>query len=111
MATRSQHPQPLRTTTLACSVKHHLRLHLSARMMQPETTRRKTDVVSAKTLYNADTTAPTVSLTAPANGATVSGTINVTATASDNVGVVGVQFLLDGNNLGAEDRDSAVLGL
>ena len=61
----------------------------------------KTDVVSAKTL--ADTTAPTVSLTAPANGATVSGTINVTATASDNVGVVGVQFLLDGNNLGAED--------
>ena len=62
----------------------------------------KTDVVSAKTLL-ADTTAPTVSLTAPANGATVSGTINVTATASDNVGVVGVQFLLDGNNLGAED--------
>ena len=61
----------------------------------------KTAVVSAKTL--ADTTAPTVSLTAPADGATVSGTINVTATASDNVGVVGVQFLLDGNNLGAED--------
>ena len=51
----------------------------------------KTAVVSAKTL--ADTTAPTVSLTAPANGATVSGTINVTANASDNVGVVGVQFL------------------
>ena len=61
----------------------------------------KTDVVSAKTL--ADTTPPTVSLTAPADGATVSGTINVTANASDNVGVVGVQFLLDGNNLGAED--------
>ena len=61
----------------------------------------KTDVVSAKTL--ADTTAPTVSLTAPANDATVSGTINVTATGSDNVGVVGVQFLLDGNDLGAED--------
>jgi glucose/arabinose dehydrogenase/chitodextrinase len=61
----------------------------------------KTDVVSAKTL--ADTTAPNVSLTAPANGATVSGTVNVTATASDNVGVVGVQFLLDGNNLGTED--------
>ncbi len=53
-----------------------------------------------------DTTAPTISLTAPANGATVSGTITVSATASDNVGVVGVQFLLDGANLGAEDTSS-----
>ena len=50
-----------------------------------------------------DTTAPTVSLTAPAAGATVSGTISVGATASDNVGVAGVQFQLDGVNLGAED--------
>ena len=53
-----------------------------------------------------DTTAPTVSITAPANGATVSGTVTVSATASDNVGVVGVQFLLDGANLGAEDTSS-----
>ncbi len=53
-----------------------------------------------------DTTAPTVSMTAPANGATVSGTVSVTATTSDNVGVVGVQFLLDGANLGAEDTTS-----
>ena len=30
----------------------------------------------------------------------------VTATASDNVGVVGVQFKLDGANLGAEDTTS-----
>jgi hypothetical protein len=44
-----------------------------------------------------------VSLTAPSNGAAVSGTINVSASASDNVGVVGVQFQLDGANLGAED--------
>jgi hypothetical protein len=43
-----------------------------------------------------DTTAPTVSITSPANGATVSGTINVTASASDNVSVAGVQFQLDG---------------
>ena len=50
-----------------------------------------------------DTIAPTVALTAPAAGATVSGSVNVTATASDNVAVVGVQFLLDGVNLGAED--------
>ena len=49
-----------------------------------------------------DTTPPTVSMTAPANGATVSGNITVSANASDNVGVVGVQFELDGTPLGAE---------
>src|SRR5204862_248126 len=54
------------------------------------------------TVFN-DTTAPTVSVTAPAGGATVSGTTTISATASDNVGVVGVQFRLDGANLGAED--------
>src|SRR5215831_12086276 len=55
---------------------------------------------------NVDATPPTVSITAPANDATVTGTINVTANASDNVAVIGVQFLLDGNNLGAEDISS-----
>lgn len=53
-----------------------------------------------------DTTKPTVSLTAPASGATVNGTVSVTANASDNVGVVGVQFKLDGANLGSEDLSS-----
>ena len=52
-----------------------------------------------------DTTAPSVSLTAPSAGS-VSGAITVSATASDNVGVAGVQFLLDGVNLGAEDTSS-----
>ena len=50
-----------------------------------------------------DTTSPTVSFTAPANGAPVSGSVTVSANASDNVGVGGVQFKLDGANLGAED--------
>jgi fibronectin type 3 domain-containing protein len=50
-----------------------------------------------------DTTPPTVSLTAPADGATVSGTISLSATASDSSGIAGVQFLLDGNPVGAED--------
>src|SRR3989449_52472 len=54
-------------------------------------------------LLASDTTAPIVSITAPSNGATVSGTVSVTASASDNVTVVGVQFKLDGANLGAED--------
>lgn len=43
-----------------------------------------------------DTTAPTASITAPANGATVSATVSVTANASDNVGVTKVEFYLDG---------------
>ena len=49
-----------------------------------------------------DATAPTASITAPAAGQSVSGTVTVTASASDNTGVVGVQFKLDGANLGAE---------
>ena len=43
-----------------------------------------------------DTTPPTTSITAPANGATVSGTVSVAASASDNVGVTKVEFYLDG---------------
>ena len=51
-----------------------------------------------------DTTPPTVSMGAPTNNATVAGSsVAVSATASDGVGVVGVQFRLDGVNLGAED--------
>src|SRR5881397_2262341 len=50
----------------------------------------------------ADVTPPTVSITAPAAGATVLGTMTVSASATDNVGIVGVQFKLDSVNLGAE---------
>jgi beta propeller repeat protein len=38
---------------------------------------------------------PTVALTSPAQGATLTGTVNVAATASDNVAVSRVDFLLD----------------
>ena len=51
----------------------------------------------------ADTTPPSVAITVPSSGATVSGTVTVTANASDNVGVLGVQLRLDGAPLGAED--------
>ncbi len=59
----------------------------------------------------ADTTAPTVSITAPANAASVSGsTVSITANASDNVGVAGVKFYLDSappnGQLGNEDTTS-----
>ncbi|HTK82646.1 MAG TPA: glycosyl hydrolase family 18 protein, partial [Bacteroidota bacterium] len=49
-----------------------------------------------------DTLPPAVSVTAPASGATVLNTVTISASASDNVGVVGVQFKLDGTNLGGE---------
>jgi hypothetical protein len=52
----------------------------------------------------ADTTAPTVSLTAPANGATVSGTLTVQASAGDNVGVSRVTLTVDN---GSTQTDSA----
>ena len=51
----------------------------------------------------ADTTPPTVAVTAPAGGSTVGGAVQVTASASDAVGVVGVQFRVDGQALGVED--------
>jgi subtilisin family serine protease len=44
----------------------------------------------------ADTTEPTVSITSPANGATVSGPVTITADASDNVGVTKVEFRVGG---------------
>ena len=65
----------------------------------------KTSTSVTVTVNNADTTKPTVSLTGPAAGATVSGTVNLTATASDNVGVTKVQFM-DGTQLLAEDPNS-----
>ena len=39
---------------------------------------------------------------------TVSGTVTVSANASDNIGVVGVQFLLNGNPLGAKILGSRI---
>jgi hypothetical protein len=54
----------------------------------------------------ADSTSPQVSLSAPSGGATVSGTVNVTATASDNRSVKHVEFKLDGSALGATDTSS-----
>jgi hypothetical protein len=44
-----------------------------------------------------------VVITSPANNAQVVDIVNVTADASDNVGVTGVQFLVDGVNSGVED--------
>jgi chitodextrinase len=53
-----------------------------------------------------DTTPPTVSLTAPASGATLSANATLKATASDASGIAGIQFLVDGNPVGSEDKSS-----
>lgn len=49
-----------------------------------------------------DMEAPSIILGSVPNSP-LSGTVGLTATADDNVGVAGVQFLLDGQPLGAED--------
>ena len=58
------------------------------------------------TTAGGDTTAPAVSLTAPVEGSLASGVVTIAATASDEVGVAGVQFKLDGADLGAEDTSA-----
>ena len=50
-----------------------------------------------------DTENPEVNITTPADNATLSQSTLVEATATDNVGVLGVQFYLDGSQLGPED--------
>ena len=49
-----------------------------------------------------DTTPPTVAITQPTAGSTVSGLVTITATSADNVGVAGLQFQVDGVNIGSE---------
>src|SRR5687767_6017929 len=61
-------------------------------------------VLGATSVHAADTIKPTVSITSPVSGATVSGTLLVAASASDNVGVVGVFFKIDNLSLTGEDK-------
>jgi glucose/arabinose dehydrogenase len=50
-----------------------------------------------------DTSPPTVQVTSPAAGATITGPVTLTASATDNAGVAGVQFRVDGQDIGTED--------
>jgi len=54
-------------------------------------------------LVATDTQRPVVRITSPLANQPVSGTVKFAATASDNVAVAGVQFILDGVRYGAED--------
>lgn len=60
---------------------------------------------TASSTATSTATSTTISLTAPASGATVSGKATVSAT-SDIIDIAGVQFMLDGANLGTEDTTS-----
>jgi uncharacterized protein (TIGR03790 family) len=63
------------------------------------------DNITFALVSEVDITPPAVSLTRPQDGATVNGIVTVSADAGDNVGIAGVQFKLDGNDLGGEDTD------
>jgi len=54
---------------------------------------------------SSDTTPPSVNITSPSNGATVSGTVTIAASATDNVGVTKVEFYINNNKVG-EDTSS-----
>ncbi|MGH7909979.1 MAG: Ig-like domain-containing protein [Thermodesulfobacteriota bacterium] len=58
-----------------------------------------------------DTTPPTVSITSPSNGATVSGSITISTTASDNIGVTKVEFYLDGVLMGSDNTNGYAISL
>ncbi len=53
-----------------------------------------------------DTAAPTVSITAPTHGSTVSRVVTLVAAANDNAGIAGVTFFVNGSQVGAEDTSA-----
>jgi archaellum component FlaF (FlaF/FlaG flagellin family) len=59
--------------------------------------------VSTNNVSGGDITNPTVSITTPSNNASVSGTIDIAANASDNIGVSLVKFIVDGALVGSDN--------
>jgi hypothetical protein len=98
-ALSTSHLQTL--TGLTAGTTYHVRVKSSDAAGNPATSGDFTFTTVAP-----DSVAPTVAVTAPAPGATVSGTVQLSATASDNVAVAGVQFRVDGATVGAEDTSS-----
>jgi len=63
--------------------------------------------VTVNPVVGNDTTPPTATLTAPAAFAdAITGTLTISATANDNVGVAGVEFQVDGVTVGNEDTSA-----
>ncbi|WP_395850530.1 Ig-like domain-containing protein [Cystobacter fuscus] len=65
---------------------------------------------SAAVGVNVDNYSPTVALSAPAQNALVGGTVTVSATASDTVGVARVEFYADGTLIGTDTTAPYSLG-
>ena len=84
----------------AVSVHNYLGLEVAGSSLTFTARRNSGALIEAVTLTH-DTQPPTVSITAPAAGATVGGTVAVTATATDDVGVTAVDFYLDGAAIGS----------
>jgi hypothetical protein len=83
-------------TKLAAATTYHYRVRSAA----GSSTAASNDQMFS-TAGSADSTPPSVAITSPAAGAALSGNVNVTAAASDNVGVTSLQFRLDGANVGS----------
>src|SRR5436190_14530750 len=58
--------------------------------------------LKVKTQVRNDTTPPTVTVTAPAGGEVLGGTITLSATATDNVNVSSVEFFINGASVGRD---------
>ena len=86
-------------TAVSASRHHYMRGTATTCTLTLEAVGTDASVFDAVTLNRCggtDTEDPTVSITAPTSGATVSGNTTVTATASDNVGVTRTELLIDG---------------
>jgi hypothetical protein len=72
----------------------------------PPTTPPPTEPPPTTPPPSVDMTPPTVSVTGPTAGASISGTVTLTANASDDVGVAGVRFQVDGSSVALEDNSA-----
>ncbi len=79
----------------ATSGAHTLRWDFDYNNTVPETNENNNSASVAFTSAS-DTIAPSTSITTPASGAIVSGTVVVSATASDNIGVTSLEIDIDG---------------
>lgn len=93
--TTSPYAISLNTTTLS-NGSHSITARAYDAAGNNTTSAARSVTVSNATTPPPDTTAPSVSISNPAAGATVSGSIEISATATDNVGVTRVEFFVDG---------------
>src|SRR5215472_6372161 len=86
----------LSLTGLSAGTLYHYRVHST----DSENVAAVSGDFTFSTSAAKSTTPPTVQISSPLAGATLSGIANITATASDSVAVTGVQFKVDGANVG-----------